>query len=665
MLGLFWAAANLSLVAENPTVDEVIHLPAGISYWQRGDFRIYPHNPPLVKLIAAIPALWSSPVTDPLYQPPAPPSWRGGSVMGMGWATSNKASFGHEFAELNAARYFDLFTASRLVMPLFGVLGGVLVFSWSRRLYGDWGGLLSLALWCLCPNILAHTRLITTDVGATAIGFGATYAFWHYLQKPTWGRVVVAGVMLGLAQITKFSLLLLYGCWPVLWLIAEFLKNDRAGRMGRFWRSIGQGLAMVAVSVVVIDAGYGFHGLGKPLGDFQFTSKSLTTDRVPPRVAARKPGSEGPGLREGLLQYRVNRFRGGLIGWLPSPLPEAYLTGFDDQKMEAEGVPPKAAMYADDPRTTLAEANEIRGYPVFLDGELRSRSWWNYYLLSLVYKVPEGTWALGLMAAAVLLATRRSAGGWADELSLLLIPAVVILVMSFGTNIALGLRYVLTIFPYVFVSIGKLAPWAGRQVGRMRRVAIGVMGVCLAATAAATAMIHPHYLAYFNAASGGADRGIEHLIDSNLDWGQDLVSLKRWIDEHAAGEPVGIAYFGQINPMIFQLGVSEAGGPAPALRWFLPPARPGTLPERPDLASAPPAPGLYAVSASLVKGLPWRVYGPERWAPLEARELAFSYFDGLEPIDRIGHSIHIYRVTEEDARRLGRLWGSTRSDARD
>ena len=62
-----------------------------------------------------------------------------------------------------------------MVMPLFSVLGGLVVFAWSRRLYGTGGGLLSLCLWVFCPNVLAHCRLITTDLGSTALGVAATY----------------------------------------------------------------------------------------------------------------------------------------------------------------------------------------------------------------------------------------------------------------------------------------------------------------------------------------------------------------------------------------------------------------------------------------------------------------------------------------------------------
>jgi hypothetical protein len=636
LLAVHWALAVQSLVRENPTVDEVVHLPAGICYWQAGDFALYHHNPPLIKMIAAIPAILSGARTDGLFD--AKPL--------------NKTAVAHEFARLNAADYFEIFTRSRLLMPTFSVVGGIVVFLWSRTLYGSIGGLLSLALWCFCPNILAHARLITTDVAAASLIVGATYVFWLYLRKPTWPRAVGAGLALGVVQLVKFSALLLYGLWPVLWLFYVLLAwdHDRLGR--RVARSIGHGICVVLLSVVVIDAGYGFKEVGTPLGQFPFMCRSLTRDRVPTPAGPQLPFD----LFREVRAIRVNRFKGTLLESLPVPLPREYLLGFDDQKLEAEGVPARAMDRSVPP-------DVLQGYPVYLDGELRDRSWKSYYFFAMAYKVPEGTWLLVVASLALLPFATRSRQAWADELVVLTIPFVVLFVMSVFTNINLGLRYVLPGFPFLFISTGKVAAWVERMRGISRRNATSAVGLALAATVASTLMIHPHYLAYFNVVSGGPDQGSAHLIDSNLDWGQDLVNLKAWVDENAPGERVGLAYFGQVPPVIFR----ERGEP---LDWFLPPALPGGWDKGPppryrqEGVDKSPGPGLYAVSASLVRGLPWRVYdsydppgNPGRvWAPYEAGKHAFSYFQRLKPIDKIGHSIFLYRITPEQAADLARYW---------
>jgi hypothetical protein len=627
-----------SLVLENPTVDEVIHLPAGITYWQKGTFALYHHNPPLVKLIAALPVL----ATPGVKMDYSRPSWAD---------PPNKAAFAHEFAQDNYRQYFELFSRARVVMPLFSVLGALVIFSWSRALYGAGGGLLSLALWVFCPNVLAHCRLVTTDVGAAVLGVLATFLFWRYLKQPSWIRAVVAGLGLGIAQITKFSLILLYGLWPLLGLVHLLANPDRSRLARRLGLGVAQAALMLALSVLVIDAGYAFEGVGAPLGKYEFVSGALTRP-VPPGMW-RPPGPDR--LMDACYRHRVNRFRGTWLGLLPAPLPRHYLLGFDDQKLEAEGIP---ARFLD----PAWPDDEIKSYPVYLDGVIQQKSWWYYYILTLVYKVPEGTWALAVGALAVLIASRRSRAPWFDELVLLLIPAAFLFVMSVFTNIDLGLRYVLPTFPFVFISAGKLVPWAQgfRERGR-RRAAAGFVMASLAATTAGTLAVAPHYLAYFNQVSGGPANGSAHLIDSNLDWGQDLVGLKRWLEKHAPDERVGLAYFGQINPELFRF--RDGGG----FDWFLPPPLPGTmnpkdLPQRyrRGLEGIRPEPGLYAVSASLVRGLPWRVYDAvlPRFAPFEAGMDAFGYFRELTPFGHVGHSILLYRITPEQADRLARHWSA-------
>ena len=259
--------------------------------------------------------------------------------------------------------------------------------------------------------------------------------------------------------------------------------------------------------------------------------------------------------------------------------------------------------------------------------------------------------------------TVRSRTAAADEIVLWTVPIVVLFSMSFLTDINLGLRYVLAILPYVFIAAGKVVPWISGMDGKAKRVMVFFAAGSLALTVAATASIAPHYLAYFNWASGGPDREPARLIDSNLDWGQDLVGLQKWWKETIPDQPIGMAYFGQINPSIFAM----RGEP---LRWFLPPMRAGTTvlmdpPLVPVLVG--PAtrlePGYYAVSRCALYGLPWRFYDPlpnpqvlmPEWNA--EKPGAFSYFRELRPVETIGHSINIYRLSADDAARLNELLG--------
>ena len=657
LLVLHLALAERSLVQENPTVDEVVHLPAGVTYWQKGTFRLYHHNPPLIKLIAALPVVLAGPQTALAYEQE---SWKA--------PDPSPTTFSQTFAFLNMDRYFELFHLARMVMPLFSVLGGLAVFAWSRRLYGTGGGLVSLCLWVFCPNILAHCRLITTDVGSAAVGVAATFVFWLYLRSPSWLRAAAAGALLGLAQLTKFSMLLLYAVWPFLWLVRLALTTPRAEYLRRASTGFVHGLLIVALSIAVIDAGYRFEGVGIPLGRFEFASGTLTRP-VAGRIR-KAPATQNP-LYATIWPFRENRFRGTFLARLPVPLPEHYLLGFDEQKVEADGIPNRliraeAALRAGDAELARKEAASldpgVAGYTVYLNGVMRNSGWWYYYLFTLLYKVPEGTWLLVLLSLGRLLFHRRTAEAWADEICLWTVPVVVLFTMSFLTDINIGLRYVLSIAPYVFIATGKVVPWMEGRSGLRRQIRRCFVVASMGLTIAAAISIHPHYLAYFNWASGGPDREPARLIDSNLDWGQDLVGLREWCRKNIPDQPIGLAYFGQINPSMFTLRGDR-------FDWFLPPVAPGStapMPRRPGLP--PPrmigpasrlTPGYYAVSATLLYGLRWRLYDPssalpDAWAPAwNAERDAFSYFQIFKPLDWIGHSIYIYKITQEEAEGVG------------
>jgi hypothetical protein len=655
LLSLHYALAASSLLKENPTVDEVVHLPAGITYWQKHTFRLYHHNPPLFKLVAALPVLWASPIMEPVY---AQASWQS--------PDPSPATFSQTFAYLNANRYFELFKLARLMMPSFSVVGGLAVFTWSRRLYGTLGGLLSLSLWIFCPNVLAHARLITSDVGSTALGVAATYIFWRYLHDPGWRWAAAAGVMLGLAQLTKFTMLLLYAVWPFLWVVRLVLITPKGEWPARIPQALGHAFMIVILSMATIDAGYFFEGVGIPLGKFEFGSKSLTTQVTP---GMKRPHSKNE-LLEATWQFRVNRLRGTWLQNIPCPLPEHYVLGFDEQKIETEGVPlrffkaihqpdadGRARMVAHEQEVPESSSDEKAAYSVYLNGELKRTGWWYYYLLTLFYKVPEGTWLLVVLSVVSLRLVGRSTSQWAEEITLWTVPVVIFFSMSFLTDINLGLRYVMAIMPYVFISTGKLVPWTLGLSGARKWVMSTLVAGSLTATIAASFWIYPNYLAYFNWASGGPDEKPARLIDSNLDWGQDLVALQKWWKETIPGQPIGLAYFGQINPSIFKLR-------GDSFDWFLPPVKPGTtrsILQPPSPLLIGPAvkltPGYYAVSATLLYGLPWRLYDPASlveakaaWGPAwrVMEDDVFWYFRQFEPIKKIGHSIYVYHLNADD-----------------
>ncbi|MGO8745482.1 MAG: ArnT family glycosyltransferase [Thermoguttaceae bacterium] len=561
------------------TIDEVLHLPIGMSYWQRGEFWGYHHNPPLIRLLFALPAvLIDVPIdySNFIYEP----GNRGPDCR-----------LGRDFMLLNQKHYMRVYTLCRLVVAALSVLGGYFVFRWSRELFGGAGALVSLALWTFGPNVLAHAGLVTPDVGSTVFGLIATYSFWKYLAKPSAWGAVLSGVLLGLTEAAKFSFVVLPFVWAALAAVKIFTQGRATTGTRLAWSAgaVHAGLLLLTAVVVLNDV-YLFEGTGRPLWTFDFRSKALT--------GGRDAASGADSLSE---VRQTNRFRGTLLEKLPMPFPEHYLLGFDDQMYDVDS----------------------GGYYKYLRGDLRQgQGWWYYYLYCILVKTPLGTLFLIALAAGAAVAVRRCRTDAVSECALALPVAVFLISISSQTGLNSHLRYVLPIVPFAFVFAGRL----GRLLPAAPRFWKTVLLLALAGNAASVLRIHPHYLAYFNEVAGGPAHGLEHLADSNIDWGQGLIALRDWLRMHAPDQKIRLAYFGIMYPEV--LGIDY---------------------ELPPLDG--PAPGLQAVSANYLLGIPFpapNAGGGQSNVPLNA----LVYYRQFDPIAVPGYSIYVYDLSVDEVNRV-------------
>ena len=594
---LAWGAS-----IHSPGWDEWGHLPAGISHWHLGQFDLYRVNPPLVRMVAAAPVLFCGPEIE----------WPG--MSGPHWRPEWEAA--RSMVRTHSERLFWWFTLARWACIAFSLLGGWICFRWARDLYGPPAGLTAAMLWCFSPLVLGHAQMITPDAPSAAMGAAAGYVFWQWLKQPTASRAFVAGVVLALAQLTKFTWVILFGIWPLVWLVWRVRarprgptsprpgahgsdQEDSGGedpRLGEtrpragWMREAGQMALLLAVAVYAINLGYGFEGTGTRLGDFRFVSRPLRT----------VPASDGPSV----AAHVGNRFAGTFWGRLPVPLPLNYVAGIDRQKYDFDDA----------------------GFWSYLRGEWRDRGWWYYYLYGLAVKEPVGTWLLAL-AASVAAGGKRP--GWRDEL-LVLVPVLAVLVLvSSQTGFNHHLRYVLPMYPFAFIWISR----AARLVSRKTPLWGALVVVSLTWSVGSSLRHYPHSLSYFNELVGGPRYGHDHLLDSNIDWGQDLLLLKRWVNRHPEARPLGVAY--SLPSAIIDM--AEVGIPAvPVPRGPLPDGTARLLPEETG-----PLPGWYAIFVR----------------ELRERQGWYAYFRHFEPAAMVGYTVYIYHISLEDANRVRQQLG--------
>ncbi len=491
LIAVFVICGFVSLSMDSATFDETAHVGAGVSYLETGDFRLNPEHPPLAKVIAA--ALLVA--VDRGGGDYGSPSWTG-TRASDGDARRSHASewwFGFELLNGPAGSVERRDPAARLVPARCAILGlgailALVVYAWARELFGPSAGLYALALAVTCPTLLAHARLVTTDLPA-ALGFtGTIWLTWRWLTAPSWRRAAVAGAALGAALLFKFSCALLAPLIVVLAAIAVF-----SGRLSA--RRAAAGIALIAlISYAALWAGYGFRVAASPDPGYVLPWETFVGEGRPSAAV--------------------------LFAWEHALLPEAYLYGFAYAKVES--------------------VNRVS----FLDGELSVIGWYRYFPEAFLLKTPLAFLALaiGAIAAGIRRTRVRSFDGWCVALPLLVFAAIAI-----ASRFNIGHRHLTPLYPFLCVAIAPAAGWLEERGPKAIAVAI-LSGSCFVSFALAS----PGYLSYFNVLGGGARGGSAHLVDSNLDWGQDLGRLKGWMARNGVAE-IDLAYFGTADPLAYRI----------------------------------------------------------------------------------------------------------------
>ena len=560
LLALHYALAVGSKLNESTTSDELVHLTGGFTFNHFHDYRLHPENGILPQRLAALPATLAGakfPTLDQIY-----------------WRKSDAWVMGHQFFYETGEDHFPRLMAGRALIALFSVATGLLVFCWSRKLFGDTGALVSLAFFAFEPNFLAHGALATSDACMTFFLLASVGAWWRHLHDGRARWWWISAATFGLACVAKYSA-------PLLIPIFVVLAAVRAGRgepltlLGRTWTTRGGKFGAAALSalghgVVAVFVIWAFFG-------FRF---SAANPALPPMEHFIRPwewldanlGAQGKFIRA-LAAAQV--------------LPEGYLYGM----------------------AYVLETAQVRS--AFLNGEFSTTGWPHFFLWTFALKSTLPLLLASLAACALL--AQRVRDEW-YRLAPLAALFAVYWAFSIASHLNIGHRHILPIYPVLFIAVGALGTWLSSQ----RLALLALVAALLGWHATEALRVAPHFLAYFNQIAGGPANGHRHLVDSSLDWGQDLPGLKAWLAANAKpGEPVYLSYFGTGEPDYYGIRARRlmfVNG------FKLPP---------PPLAKLEP--GVYCIGASILE----QVYSPVRgpWTlALEkefqtARELAGAMAD--------------------------------------
>jgi len=493
---------------ESPIMDELAHIPAGYSYLKYQDYRLNPEHPPLVKMIAAAPLLLMNlnfPITSSAWQSDANGQWSVGNLFLY-------------HSDNNAGQVIDWARVGPILLTLLLIL---ISYIWAKELVGEWWALIPAFLVGLSPTVLAHGHYVTTDIGAALGVIIALYAYSKYVSSPSRKTLILAGIAFGIAQLFKFSAVVLA---PVLIILAFFfyLATPPAGRrLKALWRGLLGTAAILIIGFLLVYPFYFFTTLNYPIAkqqaDTTFSLGSFAGGPTPP----------------GKICKPV-RCLGDIDVWMagnPVTRPYAqYVLGI-----------------------LLAGQRSQGGNTNYFLGEVSASGSHAYFPVVYALKEPIPVLILIGITAIVALwkiirALRKKHPTFADYLGTnfaefaMFSFVVFYSVYSIMSPLNIGLRHLMPILPlsYILATVG-LKKWIHGNFFKVQ-LKFWLIAILLLWFAAETVAAFPYYLSYFNEFVG-RNNGWKYVTDSNYDWGQDLKRLADFEDKNNIPK-IAVDYFG-------------------------------------------------------------------------------------------------------------------------
>ncbi|MEI8063360.1 MAG: glycosyltransferase family 39 protein, partial [Verrucomicrobiota bacterium] len=375
---VFTGLCIFSYTQKSATWDEPQHLVRGCLGW-RGENRFDPEHPPLLRL-------WDTlPVSDfkcdtAIIDQISPADWAG---LGQ-----------FQYAQITLYKMNDadrLLYRARFMNVLLGVLLGVLVFAWAYEWLGFWPATGALALFTFEPNIMAHSSLVTTDLGSTCFIFGTVYFLWRTCRHLSTGNLAGFTIFFTLAIISKFTSVLLVP-------IVVILLGVWAYQCKKFSVAAGIIIGLTLVSWLAIWAVYGFRYAPSANPNWLFHFNESTPLSLPARLAAWADA------------HRL--------------FPNAFSQGFLLGQIKAQ----------------------TRG--AYLNGEISATGWWYYFPVAFLIKTPI---AVLVLLAGGLVITGKLWRKFLDTPVFIVLPAALYFVTAMTQRLNIGVRHILPVYPFVLL----------------------------------------------------------------------------------------------------------------------------------------------------------------------------------------------------------------------
>ncbi len=546
---MFWASRTDSAID-----DELAHIPAGYGYVSQLDYRLNPEHPPLIKALAMLPVLMFVQPTFPTNDAAWVTELNGQWDMGT-------AFLYHSGNDANAIVQW-----ARVMPILVTILTIILVYFLARRMVGKLWALLPTFLFALDPSVLAHGHYVTTDVGAAFGTILAIFFFLRYVDDPSTKHLWYAGLTFGVAQVTKFSTPLIVPLFIflfiVLWLrdlISQWSTTDASRR----WKTFFFRLCRAAWKCILIFViGYAF---------IVYPIYFLTTSGEP-------------------IQRQHSDTTAILASFAGGPTQTGHLckgmrcVADADIWMAGNPVTRPVAEYTLGILMVLQRADG--GNTIYFLGHVAQSGGWIYFPALFLLKEPIPTLIIILLALVLaawwtIKRTLKPGGiGIKDRVITYLtlnfsefsLASFIILYWGYSMRspLNIGMRHLMPTIPLIFIlaavvwqkwimrwhfgAIGSSFMDSAAAIARsfvMATMKYAILIALLAWLLLETFFAAPYFLSYFNEFGGGIWGGYHFVVDSNYDWGQDLIRLQSWVNANPQVDTIAVDYFGGGNPQYY------------------------------------------------------------------------------------------------------------------
>ena len=473
---------------------------------------------------------------------------------------------------------------ARIGTLLFSLIVALYVYKWAKELYGIKAGIFALFMYCFSITILAWSVSANQDLLCIGLLFITFYYFWKYLNTNEKKYLIYTGIFYGLALSAKVTALFLIPIFFINYLI--FNHNIQQANLKKIILTI---LTIVILSWFTLTLVH--IGDARPLYDIN-----------------------DPFYQHGIgLEFRSEEKLESILDKVATE--DSYLRPYLKKFITEVPIPGATFYQAIYTHSQDSSGGKDTGRISFLHGEWKEGGWWYFYFVAFLIK--EAIPILIFWLASFVFFKWTKHKEWKTELSLLTPVIIWIFIFSFITRIDTGFRHMLLVFPFLFVFSSKLITLKIKEkYTTITKIIFYALCIWLIII---TFITFPFYTSYFNEFIGGSENGYRWLSSDNIDGGQDMMHIKRYMDEHNLTS-IKLEYLGVEKPEYRNVSYEPL--------------------------TCEPTTGIIIISASSLQGASYDNQYRDNGPDMEC----FSWLWERKPDEYIGYSILVYNITEDQQR---------------